>query len=130
MNAAGTAALLSMMEGGRLVRAKKGRELDLQNPVWVVAASNKFEVLSPELRSRFAMRRLNPYSRDEYLAVVKGVLVRRESTIPDMAEEIARRLDGRSQDVRDSIRVARLAPQVGVEKAVQLLLGTLSSLIA
>ncbi|MFC1956373.1 AAA family ATPase, partial [Chloroflexota bacterium] len=29
MNAADTAALLSMMEGGRLVRAKKGRELDL-----------------------------------------------------------------------------------------------------
>ena len=37
--------------------------------------------------------------------------------------EIARRLDGRSQDVRDAIRVARLAPQVGVEKAVELLLG-------
>ena len=30
MNAADTAALLTMMEGGRLVRAKKGRELDLQ----------------------------------------------------------------------------------------------------
>jgi Holliday junction DNA helicase RuvB len=38
MNAADTAALLSMMEGGRLVRAKKGRELDLLNPLWVIAA--------------------------------------------------------------------------------------------
>jgi len=33
MGAADTAALLSMMEGGRLVRAKVGRELDLRHPV-------------------------------------------------------------------------------------------------
>jgi len=123
MNAADTAALLSMMEGGRLVRAKVGRELDLQNTLWVVAATNRLDTLSPELRSRFAIRRLNPYSRDEYLAVVRGVLVRRESVSPELAEEVAKRLDGRSQDVRDSIRVARLAPQLGVEKAVRLLLG-------
>jgi len=124
MNVADTAALLSMMEGGRLVRAKVGRQLDLQNPIWVVAATNRIDMLSPELRSRFAIRRLNPYSRDEYLTVVKGVLVCRENTSQELAEEIAQRLDGRSQDVRDSIRVARLAPQLGAEKATRLLLGT------
>ncbi len=122
MNAADTAALLSMMEGGRLVRTKKGRELDLNNPVWVIAASNRLDMLSPELRSRFAIRRLDAYSRDEYLTVVKGVLVRRENVLPETAEKIAEKLDGRSQDVRDSIRVARLEPQVGVERAVKLLL--------
>ena len=123
MNAADTAALLAMMEGGRLVRAKKGRELDLSNPLWVVAASNRMDMLSPELRSRFAIRRLNPYDRAEFLAVVKGVLVRREGLNPETAEGIARVLDGRSQDVRDAIRVARLAPQLGIERAVKLLLG-------
>ena len=123
MNAADTAALLSMMEGGRLVRAKKGRELDLHQPVRVVAASNRLEVLSPELRSRFAIRSLSGYSREDYLRVVKGVLARRENTSQELAEEIATRLDGRSQDVRDAVRVARLAPQLGVEKAIGLLLG-------
>ena len=123
MNAADTAALLSMMEGGRLVRAKVGRELDLQNTIWVVAASNRLDMLSPELRSRFAIRHLQAYSRDEYLTVVKGVLVRRENTSPELAEEIAKMLDGRSQDVREAIRVARLAPRLGVDKAVKLLLG-------
>jgi len=123
MNAADTAALLSMMEGGRLVRAKKGRELNLSHLIWVVAATNRLDVLSPELRSRFAIRRLNPYGRDEYLTVVKGVLVRRENVSVEMAEEVAKRLDGRSQDVRDAIRAARLAPQLGVEKAIKLLLG-------
>lgn len=121
MNAADTAALLSMMEGGRLVRAKKGRELDLSNPLRVIAASNRLHILSPELRSRFAIRQMNPYRRPEYLTVVKGVLVRRENLTSEVAEEIANRLDGLSQDVRDAVRVARLTPQLGVEKAIKLL---------
>ena len=123
MNAVDMAALLTMMEGGRLVRAKRGRELDIHNPLKVIAASNRMEKLSPELRSRFAIRKLNPYSRSEFLTVVKGVLVRKESLTSELAEEIAKKLDGRSQDVRDAIRIARLAPHVGVEKAIQLLLG-------
>ena len=123
MNAADTAALLSMMESGRLVRAKKGRELDITHLIWVVAATNRLYGLSPELLSRFAVRKLEPYSRGDYLSVVRGVLVRRENVDPELAAEIAQRLDGRSQDVRDSVRVARLAPQLGVEKAIKLLIG-------
>ncbi|MEA4879716.1 Holliday junction ATP-dependent DNA helicase RuvB [bioreactor metagenome] len=123
MNAVDMAALLTMMEGGRLVRAKRGRELDINNPLKVIAASNRLEKLSPELRSRFAIRRLNPYSRSEFLTVVRGVLVRKEGLSNEMAEEVARKLDGRSQDVRDAIRIARLAPQVGVDQAISLLLG-------
>jgi Holliday junction DNA helicase RuvB len=123
MNVVDMAALLTMMEGGRLVRAKRGRELDIHNPLKVIAASNRMEKLSPELRSRFAIRKLNTYSRSEFLTVVKGVLVRKESLSIELAEEIAKKLDGRSQDVRDAIRIARLAPHVGVEKAIQLLLG-------
>lgn len=122
MNAADTAALLSMMEGGRLVRAKKGRELELRQEIRVVAATNRLYGLSPELLSRFAVRKIAPYSRGDFLTVVKGVLVRREGTSQDLAGEIAQKLDGRSQDVRDAVRVARLAPTLGVERAIQLLL--------
>ena len=122
MNAADTAALLSVMEGGRLVRTKRGRELALSNPLRVVAATNRLSGLSPELRSRFAIRDLRAYTRADYLTVVRGVLERREGVEPGLAEDIARRLDGRSQDVRDAVRVARLAPQLGVDRAVELLL--------
>jgi len=124
VNAPDTAALLSLMEGGRLVRAKKGRELNLKTALKVIAATNVDSRLSPELRSRFAIRRLSAYSRDEFRTVVKGVLVRREAVDPSVAEEIAQRLDGRSQDVRDAVRVARLAPRLGVERAIALLMGT------
>jgi len=121
MNAADTAALLSMLEGGRLVRAKKGRELELTQRIWVVAATNRLHGLSPELLSRFAIRRISAYTRADYITVVKGVLVRRENVEASLADEIARRLDGLSQDVRDAVRVSRLTPQLGVEKAIQLL---------
>lgn len=124
MNAADTAALLSIMEGGRLVRAKKGRELDTRVDVRVVAATNRLYGLSAELLSRFAVRKIEAYSRADYQMVVKGVLVHRENVEPELAQEIAQRLDGRSQDVRDAVRTARLAPQLGVERAIQLLLGT------
>ena len=110
-----------MMEGGRLVRAKRGRELDLSNQVIVIAASNRLNMLSPELRSRFAIRKLSAYCRSEYITVVIGVLCRREGLDRELADEVARRLNGISQDVRDAIRVARLAPQLGIEKAIKLL---------
>ncbi len=124
MSAADTAALLSIMEGGRLVRAKKGRELNLSNPLKVVAASNRVYKLSPELKSRFALRKIEAYSRSDYFTVVKGVLVHRENVSIEAAEEIAGKLDGRTQDVRDAVRVARLAPHLGVDKSIRLLLAS------
>lgn len=122
MNAADTAALLSMMEGGRLVRAKRGRELNLHNQLRVVAASNRLGMLSPELKSRFAIKMLSAYSREDFLTVVRGVLASRENLSPEVAGEIASQLDGRTHDVRDAIRVARLAPQLGVTRAINLLM--------
>lgn len=123
MGAADTAALLSLMEGGRLVRAKVGRRLDEEVKVWVMAAANRADRLSAELRSRFALRRIHAYGREEFRRVVSGVLVRREKVESALAEEIAARLDGKSQDMRDAVRVARLAPKVGVERAIELLFG-------
>ena len=123
MSAADTAALLSLMEGGRLVRAKKGRTLDTTVAIRVVAATNRVARLSPELRSRFAVMTLKPYDAAEFRSVVEGVLVRREGVSPEAAGEIARRLSGRCQDVRDAVRVARLSPQLDIDKAIRLLLG-------
>jgi len=122
MNAVDTAALLSLMEGGRLVRAKKGRALDITIPIKVIAATNQIARLSPELKSRFAIRKLEAYDAEQYCMVVKGVLIRRENVIAELADEVAQKLDGKTQDVRDAVRVARLSPQLGVDKAIHLLL--------
>ena len=68
------------------------------------------------------MRILKPYDAVQYRTVVKGVLVRREDINPELAEEIAKKLGGESQDVRDAVRVARLSPQLGIDKTIRLLL--------
>jgi len=100
----------------------KGKTLDVIVPVKVVAATNQVVKLSPELKSRFAMRTLKPYDALQYRTVVKGVLVRREDVNPKLAEEIAKKLEGKSQDVRSAVRVARLSPQLSTDKAISLLL--------
>jgi Holliday junction DNA helicase RuvB len=122
MTAADTAALLSLMEGGRLVRAKKGRGLDITVRVKVIAATNRLAKLSAELQSRFAIKRLKPYDVHQYCTVVQGVLLRREAMNSAFAEEIAEKLQGKTQGVRDAVRVARLSSQLGVDEAIRLLL--------
>ena len=115
------AALMSLMEGGRVTRTKVGRMANATLDCRVVAASNSLK-MPPELLSRFAVRRLRPYTTEEFCQVVIGVLQRREGLDREAAEEVARALEGRTQDVRDAVRVARLASQVGVKRAVELLL--------
>jgi Holliday junction DNA helicase RuvB len=78
--------------------------------------------LSPELQSRFAIKRLKPYDAQQYRKVVEGMLVRRENVDAAVAEAIAEKLQGKTQDVRDAVRVARLSPQLGVDEAIRLLL--------
>lgn len=116
------ATLLSLMEGGRVTVTKVGRMADIVLDCRVVAASNSLK-MPPELLSRFAVRRLHPYTVQEFKEVVVSVLVRHEGLDQAMAEEIAAALAGCVQDVRDAVRVARLAGQVGVSRAVELLLG-------
>jgi Holliday junction DNA helicase RuvB len=121
MKPADQAALLSLMEGGRLVRAKVGRHLDLTVECRVFATANSVRALTPEVLSRFARRALQPYRQEEFFQVVTSVLVEREGVEEKMAEDIARHLIGHTQDVRDAVRVARIAEQVGVVRAVELL---------
>lgn len=114
--------LLSLMQTGRIIRAKVGRKLDEVLDARVIAAANRIGKLPPELLSRFAKFQLEEYKASEYAHVVESVLVHHEDTDQDSAHEIAMRLVGRTHDVRDAVRVARLAKRTGVKRAVELLL--------
>lgn len=116
------AALLSVMEGGRLVRAKAGgRALDIEVEPKVIAAANRLTGLSPELLSRFARRDLQPYTPGQFMRVVEGVLVIREGLSEENAKKISAALNGATQDIRDAVRVARLIGELDVDEAVKLL---------
>jgi len=116
------AGLLSIMQTGRIIRAKVGRKLDERINAWVIAAANRIHKLPPELISRFSVHQLGEYAAKEFRDVVTSVLVAHEDTSQDEAYEIAMRLVGRTHDVRDAVRVARLAKRVGVKRSIELLL--------
>ncbi len=123
MPSAESNALLTLMETGRLVRMKVHRQLDIQLTVWVVACANRVYSMSPELLSRFKRYEISEYSAVEFRNVVTKALVSHEGTSENDAAEIATRLVGKTHDVRDAVRVARLSKRVGVKRAVELLIG-------
>ena len=116
------ASLLSLMETGRLIRAKVGRKLDIKIKVWVIAAANRVNKLPAELLSRFSRFQLEEYTASEFRQVVRSVLQTREGLDDDTAAAIATRLVGKTHDVRDAVRVARLSKRVGVKRAAELLI--------
>jgi len=124
MTAVDQSALLSIMERGRIVRTKVGREIDTTVNCWVIGTANRINKLPPELLSRFAVYQLGVYKPSEYYEVVKNVLVNQEDVSPDDALVIATKLITKTNDVRDAIRVARLSKRVGVNRAVELLIRT------
>ena len=122
MTATDTAALLTLMEKGRLVRTKVNRKLDIQIDIWVIATANRLSRMSAEVLSRFKVYRVEEYTASEFRNVVTSALVSHEGVTRDIAAEIALRLVGKTHDVRDAVRVARLSKRVGVQKAVELLI--------
>lgn len=122
MQVADQAALLALLEGGRLIRAKKGRMLDEKFTVWMLAAANRIDKMSPELISRFALKYLKEYNSAEFNQVVKNVLMNKEKLSEFDATATAIGLFGKTHDVRTAIRVARLSKRVGVKRAIELLI--------
>ena len=55
--------------GMKIEQAKKGRTLDVTVPIKVIAATNQVAKLSPELKPRFAIRKLKPWSREYWYGV-------------------------------------------------------------
>ncbi len=115
------AGLLSLMEKGRIIRTKVGREMDEQLTCWVIGTANRITRLPTELLSRFSRQQLSEYNAAEYTHVVKSVLMHHEGTNAEDAYEIAMRLVGATHDVRDAVRVARLSKRVGTKRAIELL---------
>lgn len=122
MAASDSAALLSLMETGRLVRMKVHRSLDVELSVWIIASANRLVKMSPELLSRFKVYHVKEYDAVEFRNVVMNALRTRENIDENSAAEIASRLVGKTHDVREAVRVARLSKRVGVKRAVELLI--------
>lgn len=103
------AALLSVMESGKLVECKSKKERYVSLQTIVVAAANDISKIPKELVSRFAVFRFRPYSKEEFVRVCEGILTKREGIDKELARYIAEKVWEYRKDVREAIRVARLA---------------------
>jgi Holliday junction DNA helicase RuvB len=101
-------ALLSVMETGTVTRLQHGRQESERRAVRVFAGAND-DRFAPELLDRFVPVRLEPYGDEQFERVAAAVLVRREGCDPELAQEIAHLMAGRTNSVRDAVQVARLA---------------------
>jgi Holliday junction DNA helicase RuvB len=116
------ASLLSLMQNQRLTRIKANKRIDIPITCWVFASANRIDKVTPELLSRFKVKRLSEYNSLEYALVIRNVLVNQEGLSSEIATDIAKRLYGKTHDVRDAVRVGRLSSRLGVERAVQILI--------
>lgn len=105
--------LLTLMERGRITSMKRGNTQEAQRTVWVFAGCNRDDRLPAPLLSRFVRVNVPAYTADEFRAVVESVLVKREGASQEMARFVAHELLGRTYDVRDAIKVVRLATSTG-----------------
>lgn len=122
MDTVDTDALLSLMEYGRLIRTKVGKEADISITVWVFATANKISNLTTYLLSRFAKFPMKEYTNEQFFEVVKHVLEHSEKLTSEEAAMVAEQLVGKTHDIRDAIRVARISQKVGIHRAIELLI--------
>jgi Holliday junction DNA helicase RuvB len=115
-------ALLSLLQYGRIIRAKVGRKMDLTLTCWCFATANRLHSIAPELLSRFGKFQLKEYTEIEFIQVVRAVLSHEEGCTADECALIAEQLVGKTHDIRDAIRVARIGKKTGIKRAIELLI--------
>ncbi|MFL6511204.1 MAG: ATP-binding protein [Nitrososphaera sp.] len=103
-------ALLSLMETGILAETKFQKTRNTHLKTWVFGTSNSTERMLTPLLSRFVVLHFKQYSFGSFQEVTSHILVR-EGVAPDIAALIADAVwtKLRSKDIRDCIKIGRLA---------------------
>jgi len=103
------ALLLRLMETGEVIVTKHGKRIAEERKVWVIAATNDERKLLPAMLDRFLIFRFRGLTKDEYRRLVPSILTVNEGIDLDLARYIADRLADITTDIREAVRIARLA---------------------
>jgi len=101
--------LLQLMEGGFVMVLQFKKQIRLQLPTQVFATSNIPGKLSAPILSRFLKVEVPPYTPTEFVQVSYGCLTQLEGLTPDLAKAIVAAVVPHSLDIRDAVRVGRMA---------------------
>lgn len=114
-------ALLSLCEYGIVQVTKMRQQAQIHLNTRVIGAANDISWMSDEFLSRFAKIRFREYRRDEFIKVAVGILILREGLDEDYAKALAKETWDthiRKPDIRDAIRVARMADDMEDAKRI------------
>lgn len=109
MSATDMTPLLNLMESGVVTRLQHKVQERITLDTKVFAGANDVRKISPPILSRFAQIKIPAYSKPDFIEVAAAVLVQREAIGPQMAQHIAFEVAEHSLDIRDAVRVARMA---------------------
>lgn len=109
MSATDMTPLLNLMESGVVTRLQHKVQERITLDTKVFAGANDVRKISPPILSRFAQIHIPGYTVPEFIEVAAAVLIQRESIGPQMAQHIAFEVSEYSTDIRDAVRVARMA---------------------
>ena len=105
------AVLLTLMESGRLIVTKRTMMCDREQKLTIFATCNNVNKLSIEMRSRFLKFNLKEYTLEEFTMISINIVISRFYRTQEFAQKLALAIwyKMKSKDVRDVIKVARLA---------------------
>jgi len=119
-----TTSLLSLMETGQVVTTLKGYVKTVERDTLVFATTNELKNIPRELLSRFQILEFPEYNRSQFMDICSSYVAQAENITEELARYIGEIVwdDIKSKDVRQVIRVARLAK---TREAVDLTIGVL-----
>jgi holliday junction DNA helicase RuvB len=113
MSFADQPSLLHLMETGIIAETKISKTRQMKLTSWVFASANSHEKIIEPLRSRFAILEIPEYTFEEFTEIAVTRLTKEdvdESIARVIAEKVWNELG--SKDIRDVIKVARLAGSI------------------
>lgn len=122
MDAVNYAVLLSLCESGRVTEMLFNRSREILLDTVVFACCNQIKI-PEEILSRFEIIEFKRYSKDEFIHVVKNLLVRRGKE-DELAEYIAKTVaeDLQTTDPREAVRIAKLCnTKEDVDKTIRII---------
>lgn len=119
-----TTSLLSLMESGQVVTTLKGNVRTVERDTLVFATTNEIKHIPRELLSRFQILEFPEYTRSQFMNICASYVAHAENISVELARYIGDIVwdDVKSKDIRQVIRIARLAK---TREAVDLTMGVL-----
>jgi len=114
---------LGLMEAGEIIETKSGDTRGIKLNTMVIAACNSSKKMPPEFLSRFAFHpKFPPYTREEFIDVVRSMLSTVEGCPEELSEMIGRQIfDNRLGDVRQARGVWKLMREPTEAEALRVL---------